>query len=350
MAKRRGGKHGTETSIESTALSRAYRRGAREQPPAHLDDAILATARAAVGEPSYPPARARGPFGSHWMAPLSAAATVVLVVGLTVFMYHEGAAPVREEPRAAALMEQREESKPVAPVAPTSIDARRSRQAVPEQLDKSVPKASVKTESFAPDAPASAPVSPPPMPETTLGKTSGYVAAKSDVEKKFKEAAPAAASAEKLADRAARTHAEPALAASGVALMDNLSKKTADVVAVRSSGTPGAYMFEVTVKSMDVDCTRYADWWEVVSEDGRLLYRRLLEHSHAGEQPFTLSGGPVALQPDSVVWVRAHRQPDGYVGTALKGSVASGFQPHALPVGFAAGLAQQAPLPQRCEQ
>lgn len=43
-----------------------------------------------------------------------------------------------------------------------------------------------------------------------------------------------------------------------------------------------------------------------MSTDGKLLYRRVLLHSHVDEQPFTRSGGPVPIQTDSVVWVRAH--------------------------------------------
>lgn len=49
------------------------------------------------------------------------------------------------------------------------------------------------------------------------------------------------------------------------------------------------------MRSPDRDCGLYADWWEVVGEDGRLLYRRILMHSHPDEQPFTRPGGPVAI-------------------------------------------------------
>ena len=85
-----------------------------------------------------------------------------------------------------------------------------------------------------------------------------------------------------------------------------MSAPAADVIGVQVSGAPGAYQFNVTIKSPDTGCQQYADWWEVVSEDGRLLYRRVLLHSHVDEQPFTRSGGPVPIQADTVVWVRAH--------------------------------------------
>lgn len=123
----------------------------------------------------------------------------------------------------------------------------------------------------------------------------------------------------------------------------------ADVIAVQTSGQSGAYQFNVTVRSPDLGCKQYADWWEVVSEDGKLLYRRVLLHSHVDEQPFTRSGGPVPIQPDTVVWVRAHMNTGGYGGTALKGSVKTGFKPTMPATGFATGLAKQAPLPDGCD-
>jgi uncharacterized membrane protein (UPF0127 family) len=43
------------------------------------------------------PPTARGPFGSHWVVPLSAAAVVVLSVGLVVFMDRDGTVPWRTE-------------------------------------------------------------------------------------------------------------------------------------------------------------------------------------------------------------------------------------------------------------
>jgi hypothetical protein len=123
----------------------------------------------------------------------------------------------------------------------------------------------------------------------------------------------------------------------------------ADVLSVSTSGPAGAYQLAVTVRSPDTGCQQYADWWEVLSEDGRLLYRRVLLHSHVDEQPFTRSGGPVAIGPDTVVWVRAHMHPAGYGGKAMRGSASAGFRPATLAADFGARLAQQAPLPRGCD-
>lgn len=133
------------------------------------------------------------------------------------------------------------------------------------------------------------------------------------------------------------------------ALAANPAAPAADVREVRVSGASGAYQFTVTVASPDLGCRQYADWWEVVGEDGRLLYRRVLLHSHVDEQPFTRSGGPVPVKAKSVVWVRAHMKPDGYVGKALKGSVKTGFREAQPGPQFATELERKAPLPDDCD-
>src|SRR5262245_56394086 len=123
----------------------------------------------------------------------------------------------------------------------------------------------------------------------------------------------------------------------------------ADVLRVGAQGRPGAYAFAVTVKSPDRNCDHYADWWEVVSEDGKLLHRRVLMHSHPDEQPFTRPDGPIALAPDRTVVVRAHFHPTGYGGAVMRGSVARGFAPWPeVPAKFAAGLEREPPLPKEC--
>jgi hypothetical protein len=122
----------------------------------------------------------------------------------------------------------------------------------------------------------------------------------------------------------------------------------ADVEAVAAQGAAGAYTFRVTVRSPDAGCQRYASWWEVVRSDGSLAYRRILNHSHKDEQPFTREGGPVPVQADEIVMVRAHLHPDGYGGALMRGSVQGGFETWPAPAGFAADLARAAPLPARC--
>ena len=122
----------------------------------------------------------------------------------------------------------------------------------------------------------------------------------------------------------------------------------ANVLGVTVSGSERSYTFDVTIRSPDEGCAQYADYWEVLSQEGKLLYRRVLLHSHAGEQPFTRSGGAVEITATDEVIVRAHLHPAGYGGGALRGSVRGGFARTELEAGFAAHLAHEAPLPDGC--
>ena len=75
-------------------LDRAYRAGAREEPPAHLDAAILAAARREVGaRPRAASARLRA-----WRVPVSIAAVVVLSVSLATLVREEGGGKLEQSP------------------------------------------------------------------------------------------------------------------------------------------------------------------------------------------------------------------------------------------------------------
>jgi hypothetical protein len=133
----------------------------------------------------------------------------------------------------------------------------------------------------------------------------------------------------------------------------------ANVVAVSVSGDAENYLFAVTIESADIDCSQYADFWEVLDEEGTLLYRRILEHSHtdangstdpdAPGNTFTRSGGPVPVTADDVVIVRAHMNVGGYNGVARRGSAATEFvEAPDIDSDFAAGVEDEPPLPAGC--
>ena len=122
----------------------------------------------------------------------------------------------------------------------------------------------------------------------------------------------------------------------------------AEVLAVSTTGATGSYSFSVTVKGPDTGCDQYADWWEVLSEEGALLYRRVLTHSHVDEQPFTRTGGPVPAAAGQVVIIRVHMNNTGYGTPAMRGSVVSGFTRTTRDQDFAADVAKQEPLPTSC--
>lgn len=122
-----------------------------------------------------------------------------------------------------------------------------------------------------------------------------------------------------------------------------------DVVAVTWEGEEGARVFTVSLLSPDVDCDRYADWWELLDPDGALLYRRILNHSHADEQPVARSGDPLDIAEGQPLVVRGHGHPFGYGGVAFSGSVAEGFAADAtITAGFAPQVETQEPLPTEC--
>ncbi len=119
----------------------------------------------------------------------------------------------------------------------------------------------------------------------------------------------------------------------------------ADVLSVSARGSS----FSVEIRSPDLGCSQYADWWEVVTPGGELVYRRILAHSHVDEQPFTRSGGPVEVGAEDTVIVRAHMNPGGYGGRALRGSASAGFSADpSITASFAADLATAEPLPSGC--
>lgn len=137
-----------------------------------------------------------------------------------------------------------------------------------------------------------------------------------------------------------------------VSTKSDASVETADISGVigveATKGSDDNYTFSVTIQSPDEGCDRYANWWEVITEDGTLLYRRILAHSHVDEQPFTRSGGPVEIGSKDVVIVRSHMHPTGYHTQAMKGSFTDGFELVTLPTDFSIELSEIEPLPAGC--
>ena len=89
---------------------------------------------------------------------------------------------------------------------------------------------------------------------------------------------------------------------------------SADVVAVKVTSTGSElYRFDVTVRHADTGWEHYADKWEVVAPDGRVLGTRTLLHPHVQEQPFTRSLGGVRIPGDvTQVLIRASDNVDGF--------------------------------------
>ncbi len=134
----------------------------------------------------------------------------------------------------------------------------------------------------------------------------------------------------------------------------------AHIVAVAVTGEAGASRFAVSIESADTGCSRYANWWEILAQDGTLLYRRILGHSHTDANGTTDPDAPgntftrsstqaLDIAGTDILYVRAHMNDVGYVGRVMSGTVDQGFTVATdLPTDFAAKVEMQAPQPNGC--
>lgn len=289
------------------AVSDLYRSASQETPPAALDAEILACASAPVT--SRRPSR-------RWAVPLSLAATLVIAVGVGLRIMEERGSDPAEHMLAREAEAPRESSAETAP-------KRAEDQAM---------------------SPAAEPSAAPPVIADAARENAMVGDSEEKVASEQRQDRFAAARVREQGAAMQKAEAPRALAAPAATQAEALPA----VLAVQVTGSPGAYEFQVTVRSPDTGCDRYADWWEVLSEDGRLLYRRVLAHSHVSEQPFTRSGGPVPIGADTIVWVRAHLNTGGY-GQVLRGSPSQGFVAHVPPAGFGTNVENEGPKPQGCD-
>ena len=75
----------------------------------------------------------------------------------------------------------------------------------------------------------------------------------------------------------------------------------------------GSCTFRVTLEHGDQGWDHYADRWDVVTLDDRLLKSRVLHHPHENEQPFTRSVSGVQIPADqSQIKIRARDSKHGY--------------------------------------
>ena len=99
----------------------------------------------------------------------------------------------------------------------------------------------------------------------------------------------------------------------------------ADVVGVRVVERGGTYSFSVTVSHADAGWEHYADKWEVVTPDGKVIDTRVLAHPHDGEQPFTRNVGGVRIPAElTKIRVRAHDKVHGYGGREMEVDMKTG--------------------------
>ncbi len=92
----------------------------------------------------------------------------------------------------------------------------------------------------------------------------------------------------------------------------------ADVIAVEATQEAGdVWIFNVTVRHADQDSDHWADYWIVRTREGKELGRRVLLHSHTGEQPFTRDERIRIPAGVTVVVVEAHDKVHGLGGATV---------------------------------
>ncbi len=93
---------------------------------------------------------------------------------------------------------------------------------------------------------------------------------------------------------------------------DAAAGKASVVKATASQGAGGTYSFSATVAHADTGWKHYADKFEILTPDGKVLGTRVLYHPHVDEQPFTRGLGGVKVPPGitSVIvraWDNVHK-------------------------------------------
>lgn len=74
-------------------------------------------------------------------------------------------------------------------------------------------------------------------------------------------------------------------------------------VEIRPATEVGRFDVEVTLRHADSGWDHYANRWEILAPDGRVIASRVLAHPHVNEQPFTRGLSGVRI-PAEYTWVR----------------------------------------------
>lgn len=110
----------------------------------------------------------------------------------------------------------------------------------------------------------------------------------------------------------------PSIVVAGSLAVASLTAKAgeADVIAAEAKRqSDGRYTVSATIRHDDEGWEHYADRFDVLTPDGKVIGERVLAHPHVDEQPFTRSLSGVAV-PDGVdeIRVRAHDKVHGLGG------------------------------------
>ena len=129
------------------------------------------------------------------------------------------------------------------------------------------------------------------------------------------------------------------------------------------------YEFSVTIQSPDEGCDRHANWWEILSEEGELLGRKIIDSPHEFERPFKTTATFTIPNTEQTIIVRAHfsdfinenyrgdpynngNEVGEYTTQAMKGTLskANSFESIRLPAQFASKVERIGEQPKQCEE
>nr|WP_306266727.1 hypothetical protein [Pararhizobium sp. IMCC3301] len=91
------------------------------------------------------------------------------------------------------------------------------------------------------------------------------------------------------------------------------------VTAAATPDSTGAWRIDATIRHADEGWEHYANAFEVLGPQGRILAVRVLVHPHVEEQPFTRSLGDVAIPPGTdFIVIRARDSVHEYGGSEFR--------------------------------
>lgn len=87
-----------------------------------------------------------------------------------------------------------------------------------------------------------------------------------------------------------------------------------EILAAEFHNTGGTYWsVNVTLKHEDTGWKHYADNWQIVDSEGKILADRVLFHPHVYEQPFTRSLENIHIPMSTkIVYIKAHDKVHGW--------------------------------------
>lgn len=235
-------------------LAAAYRAGAHETPPVHLDDAIRAAARREAGAGPRRASRLRA-----WRVPVSLAAVLVLSVTVVLMVREEGGDRLEPAPP------------PVAPPVAATPQAAMER-AMPEVVPPPVP-ASPATSTHIPPAPQRS--APSPATGGALSGTASQPLAKAAPETGQQAvSSPAPAAAREDAAAGSRRESDPPRP-----MMRSVPAPVVADTASESAARPAAA--PATAMSAAVPAQR-ALWQDLLTEPAEKWIQRIVEWRRAG--------------------------------------------------------------------